>query len=76
MFEETKEGDLFRDEVTACCLGLKRLGGLTVNHAVLRKELYKQLEVRRNPAHCTAQNCRFRVLLLNQVPLMTFLWSH
>ena len=45
MFEETKEGDLFRDEVTACCLGLKRLGGLTVNHAVLRKELYKQLEV-------------------------------
>jgi hypothetical protein len=33
-----------RDEVTACCLGLKRLGGLTVNHAVLRKELYNQLE--------------------------------
>ena len=74
MFEETKEGYLFRDEVTACCLGLKRLGGLTVNHAVLRKELYNQLEV--SIAPCIAKSHHFRVFLLNQVPLMTSLWSH
>ena len=56
MFEETKEGDLFRDEVTACCLGLKRLGGLTVNNAGLRKELYRQLEVRNTQIKlCTAK---------------------
>ena len=32
--------------MTACCLGLKRLGGFTVNHPILRKELYRQLGVR------------------------------
>ena len=37
---------VIRDEVTACCLGLKRLQGLVVNQAFLRKELYRQLEVK------------------------------
>jgi len=42
--QHLKNDKMSRDEVTACCLGLKRLGGLTVNNAGLRKELYRQLE--------------------------------
>jgi len=42
--QHLRNGKMSRDEVTACCLGLKRLQGLVVNHAFLRKELYRQLE--------------------------------
>ena len=51
----------------ACCLGLKRLGGLTVNHGILRKELYKQLEVRNT--QITSKQIAQKFLFQNFVPL-------
>lgn len=58
LMNRIRTGSMSRDEICACCLGIKRVSGMSVNNLPLRKALYGQLQVSYNHPRCLQVWCR------------------